>query len=231
MKKMIFLGWLVVFLPAMVSAQEKIDAPLWNVGDKWVFTLGNMEVVNADPNSYSVNFSNDTCILENQGFKAILFAKSNLNRVGTLEGGKRKEYTTGLRRILNFPLSIGTQWKDEYSGKKLGELLGFSESYTETFTVSGWEDLEIKAGKFRAIRLDYQQVTTNSPSRYASVPFERKSVFWYSPAAKYFIKCQYDKSYPDVIKDWEMVSFKGKKQSAFKRTRGTIKLAEIKQLT
>jgi hypothetical protein len=42
-----FLGLLVVFLPAMVSAQEKIEAPVWNVGDKRAFTCdGGIEVIN-----------------------------------------------------------------------------------------------------------------------------------------------------------------------------------------
>jgi len=47
---MIFLGWLIVFIPAMLFAQEKVEASVWNVGDKWVFTQGNIEVVGADKN-------------------------------------------------------------------------------------------------------------------------------------------------------------------------------------
>jgi hypothetical protein len=34
MKKMMLLGWLVAFLPAMVVAQEKIDAPIMG---RWVY--------------------------------------------------------------------------------------------------------------------------------------------------------------------------------------------------
>jgi hypothetical protein len=40
---------------------------------------------------------------------------------------------------------------------------------------------------------------------------EMKSIFWYSPAVKYLIKGQHDKSYPDEVKDWELFSFKCKK--------------------
>ena len=47
MKKIILLAWLVVFLPAMVFAQEKIEASVWNVGDKRAFTCdGGIEVIN-----------------------------------------------------------------------------------------------------------------------------------------------------------------------------------------
>ena len=212
MKKMIFLGWLILFLATSLYAQEKIEAPVWNVGDKWVFTQGSLEVVNADQNSYGAKFSNDTCVLENQGVSTILFEKSTLNRVGVLERTKRKGYTMGLRKILNFPLNIGKQWKDEYSGKRLGGLHSdVVESYTEVFTVLGWEALEVRAGKFKAIKLEYKHIMTYSPSPFASVPLERKSIFWYSPAVKYFIKCQYDKSYPDEVKDWELTSLRVKK--------------------
>jgi hypothetical protein len=212
MRKITFILWIFLLFPAITLAQENVEAPVWNIGDKWVFTSGNIEVVNADQNNYTANFSNDTCMFQKQGFKAILFQKLTLNRIGVLERGKQKEYSMGLRRILNFPLSIGKQWKDEYSGEQLGGMhSGISESYTENFTILGWEDLEIKAGKFRAIKLEYKHILTYSGNRWVTVPLERKSIFWYSPAVKYFIKCQYDKSYPDEYKNWELSSFKGKK--------------------
>jgi len=212
MRKIIVLLGIFLFFPSITWAQEKVEAPVWNVGDKWVFTQGNIECVDSDQNSYGMKFSNDTCALENQGFNTILFDKSTLNRIGVLEKGKHKKYTMGLRKILNFPFNMGKQWKDEYSGKRLGGLhLDVVESYTEAFTILGWEALEVRGGKFRAIKLEYKHIMTYSPSPFASVPLERKSIFWYSPAVKYFIKCQYDKSYPDEVKDWELTSFKGKK--------------------
>jgi hypothetical protein len=213
MRKITFVLWLFLLFPSITWAQEKVEAPVWNVGDKWVFTQGNIECVDGDQNSYGMKFSNDTCALENQGFNTILFDKSTLNRIGVLELGKQKGYTMGLRRILNFPFNIGKQWKDGYTGKRLvGELKGtLNDSYDEVFTVLGWETLEVRAGKFRAIKLEYKHILTFSQSRFTSFPFERKSIYWYSPAVKYFIKCQYDKSYPDEVKDWELASFKGKK--------------------
>ena len=40
MKKMAFGGCLILFLAPMVYAQEKIEAPVWYVGDKWAFDRG-----------------------------------------------------------------------------------------------------------------------------------------------------------------------------------------------
>ena len=46
---MAFSALLILFLPAVVFAQEKVEAPVWNVGDKWVFTGGaSIEVIKAD---------------------------------------------------------------------------------------------------------------------------------------------------------------------------------------
>ena len=68
MKKIAFLvGCLILFVAPTVFAQEKVEAPVWNVGDKWVFTQGNIEVVGIDQNSYTLNFSKDTCRVENLG--------------------------------------------------------------------------------------------------------------------------------------------------------------------
>ena len=37
MKRMIFLGCLVLFSSTMLSAQERIEAPVWKMGEKWTF--------------------------------------------------------------------------------------------------------------------------------------------------------------------------------------------------
>ena len=97
-----------MFLPTMVFAQEKIEAPVWNAGDKWTFTNdGNIEVVKADQSGYILKFSEGKCVFESQGCNTILFEKSTLNRINTVEGDKRKKYTMGLKKILNFPYTPG----------------------------------------------------------------------------------------------------------------------------
>jgi len=211
MKKMVFLALLIVLLPAMVFAQEKVEAPVWNVGDKWVFTQGNIEVQGADKDGYTLNFSKDTCILENREFQKIIFEKSTLNRVYTLKGDKREKYAGGIRKILNFPFNPGKQWQDSFYGKPLtGFLAGrVNQDYSESFNILGWEDVQVSAGNFKALRLEYKVKNTNPGSMgYGSEGWIR---YWYFPGAKYFIKCQYDKDYFAGEKDWELTSFSLKK--------------------
>jgi hypothetical protein len=71
--------------------------------------------------------------------------------------------------------------------------------------------LEVRAGKFRAVKLEHKNIITASMSPFMPLGVEMKSMYWYSPAVKYLIKCQYDKSYPDEAKDWELTSYKVKK--------------------
>jgi len=223
MKKMIFLGWLIVFLPAMVLAQEKVEAPVWNVGDKWVFTGGGtIEVLKVDQNGYVVKFSDTICIFEGQGFNTIIFDKSTLQRTHTLKGDKISKYAIGLKNVFNFPLNLGKQWKHAYSAKPIitkGYITGGGIpilDYYENIKIFRWEEVEVKAGRFRTLKIelvhghkDYQMGLFPRPG------FEFKNYYWYSPGVKYFVKCQYDpeslKQFSGELFNWELISFQLKK--------------------
>jgi len=200
MKKIIFLLWIFFWVPSITWAQEKVEAPVWNVGDKWVFTQGNIEVVGSDQNSYTLNFSKDTCRVENKG--QIIFDKSTLNRIYAIMEDKRKEYTFLQRRILNFPLNLGKEWEDTCTFQpSAGPLKGITINASEAFKVLGWEDIKVQAGNFKTIKL--QHAIENRTTKTSG-----KSIYWYAPEVKYFVKCQYDKDYFLGVNDWELASFK-----------------------
>ena len=201
-----------MFLPAIVFAQEKVEAPVWNAGDKWIFTQGNIEVLSAEQNSYTLNFSDDICIYETHGLNLIICDKFTLNRIYAMEGNKRKRYTWGRARILNFPIFVGKKWKSAFSATALGGLASkFREvcDYYESFRVLGWEDIDVPAGKFKTVKMEYIQETyrcTWAPG----VDLKRKPLYWYSPDAKYFVRAKYDYQ-SKIVKDWDLESFKLKK--------------------
>ena len=222
MSKMIFILWVLFLSPSITWAQEKVNSPVWNVGDKWVFTQGNNEVIGADKKSYAVNFSKDTCILENVGFETIIFEKSTLNRIYVLKGDIREKYTMGLKNIFNFPFRPGSQWKHAYSAKPIltkGYLTGRgipTLDYYENIRILGWEDIEVKAGKFRALKIEFISGHKESTGggTYPTPAYEEKGYYWYSPDVKYFVKRQYDKVSIDAHKEifnWELTSFQLKK--------------------
>jgi len=109
-RKIICLLWIFLLFPSITWAEEKVEAPVWNVGDKWFFTQGNIEVVGSDQNSYTLTFSKATCRAENKGLEKIMFDKLTLNRIYALMDDKREKYAYTQRRILNFPFNPGKKW-------------------------------------------------------------------------------------------------------------------------
>jgi len=216
MKKMIFLAWLLAVLPVMVFAQEKIEAPVWNVGDKWVFDReGPMEVIGCDARWYSVKFSEGIFPKDASGIA--VFERTTLNVKYLLEKDKRKDYRGFRKKILNFPLTLGKQWKDLFQQDELSAMAQVAAEYKETFRVLGWEEVQVRAGKFKAIKLEYKiEKSMRIVSGWS--PFgESKAWYWYSPEVKNFVKCQYEKVYIEGIdekgarRDWELVSYELKK--------------------
>jgi hypothetical protein len=216
MKKMIFLASLIVFLSATVFAQEKIEAPVWNVGDKWAFDQGGpMEVVKCDGHCYLVMFSGKTFPQAASGVAVI--ERSTLNITHVMDGNNSKKYSDIRKKILNFPLTIGKEWKDLYQRNEPGiDGIAFVE-YIETFRVLGWEEVAVRAGKFKAVKVEYRLEPYEWSSLGCFSRPESKAVDWYSPEAKNLVKCRYEKGYSEgsreaaARKDWELVSYELKK--------------------
>jgi hypothetical protein len=200
MKKMVLLSLLVLFIPAIGYGQGKVEAPVWNVGDKWVLSDDLViTVANADAESYAVKYQTA------RGDITFICEKSSLNRVSYMSKDRRIKFEGRNKRLFNFPLEIGKTWKDQYISKTTA--LGSQEmTYLETFTVVGWEEIAVQAGKFKALKLEYKQETVGQT---AGRPKEGKAWYWYSPDVKYIVKCQYEKTdYWDPNNDWELFSFK-----------------------
>jgi hypothetical protein len=200
MRKVILLSFLVLSLSAGVYGQEKVEAPVWTVGDKWVLSDDLViTVVNADGQNYTLKYQTA------RGDMMFISDKTSLNRLSFLSKDKPIKYEGRNKRLFNFPLSIGKVWKDQYITKTTA--LGSQEmTYLETFTVLGWEEIAVQAGKFKALKLEYKQETVG---QIAGRPKEGKAWYWYSPDAKYMVKYQCEKSdYWDAIYDWELASFK-----------------------
>ena len=197
MKKVILLSFLALFIPALVFGQNKIETPVWNMGDKWKLTEDvTIMVVKADESSYAVKY------LTAGGESILIFEKSSVNRLYVMDKDKRIPYEGRNKRLFNFPLDIGKSWKDKFISK--GALKEYT--YLETFTVLGWEDIVVQAGKFKTVKIEYKQANADEPAK------EGKLWYWYSPDVKYMVKCQYGKGdYWDAIYDWELTSFELKK--------------------
>lgn len=206
MKKILFLVSLILFLPLIVWGQEKIETPIWKVGDKWIFTSQGIakcevEVVGADESTYTVKFSH--CLFDRTPSK-IIFEKSSLNRIYTLEGNERSKYDGGRRRLFNFPLFKGKKWgEDTFSSMPIynPQAPQIERNYAETFQALGWEDVEVPAGKFKAVKIKYIQLVIGGLAA-------GNGYFWYVPEVKYFVKYQNDNDYWKAGYDMQLTSFR-----------------------
>ena len=70
----------------------------------------------------------------------------------------------------------------------------------ETYQVLGWEDVEVPAGRFRAMKIKYIQ-------RIIAGTSAGNAFFWYAPEVKYFVKYQNDKDCWKTGHDMELISF------------------------
>ncbi len=201
MKRIMLLSFLFLWIPGVLNGQDKVQPPAWNTGDKWSLTEGvTIMVAKADENTYSVKY------LTSGRESVLVYEKSSLNRLYSMEKDRKIPYEGRNKRLFNFPLDIGKSWNDTFTSKE-----GLQEyTYLETFTVIGWEDIEVQAGKFRAVKLEYKQA--RDEGRSAPGAREGKVWYWYSPEVKYMVKCQYERNrYWDAFYDWELISFELKK--------------------
>jgi len=89
--------------------------------------------------------------------------------------------------------------------------------HQETFRILGWEEVEVRAGKFKAIKVEYKIETSTRRGTGWTPRGESKAWYWYSPEVKNFVKCQYEKGYIEGIdergarENWELVSYELKK--------------------
>lgn len=200
MKRIILLSFLVLSFPFIVYGQDRIEAPVWNVGDSWNLSDDVMiTVVNADQEGYTVKY------ITPRWQASTICEKRSLNRLYYVDRDQRTKYEGRNKRLFNFPLAIGKTWKDQYTTKSAAPA-SQEVTYIETFTVLSWEEVAIQAGKFKALKLEYKQETVGQSG---GRPKEGKAWYWYSPDVKYMVKCQYEKTnYWGAINDWELISFR-----------------------
>lgn len=98
-------------------------------------------------------------------------------------------------RFYDFPLEVKKTWRFQPQGWFRGNVY----RYTVDATVSAYEDVKTKAGRFKAYKIDYDwTVHTNFGD------FRWTSVLWYAPDVKQSVKFT---STSRTAQEWELVSY------------------------
>ena len=187
MKKIFFLGWLLLLFPIIASAQEKIEAPVWNVGDKWTYKGATGKTWTNEVEE----IKDDVFILKLSGRRNLVaYDKKTMNHKYLLgKDGRQVESEDATRKLLNFPLHVGKKWTDityHYplpdTQKRTGKAL-----FNEDFKIEGIEEVLTAAGTFEAYRIYFEH--SNRKARASG--WIR---YWYSPEAKTWVKREAEKS-------------------------------------
>jgi len=203
MKKIVILGCLILFLVPPIWAQEKAEAPVWKVGDKWTYkTDTGVELTNE-----TIGDEKDLFITARSDKVTLHYDKKDMSCVKAIRDGKEDKAEGGrLKNFYNFPLFSGKKWTSRY--------LIYNPAYRmdndilAEYSVVGVEDVEVPAGKFKAFKVTVKlNITVLGPRQRQ---FFGAFYYWWAPDVRGLIKYETDgNSIWEVAKfrKYELVSF------------------------
>jgi len=214
MRRLLIVATLLL-LPVSVMA-ESIDAPTVKAGDSWVYRVTTEHGPQGwaqHEDDFSVEHVDASTI-----FLSVKPSGSQREPVEQLAGAdwSRSRDINGKQQVVNrpfaFPLEVGKKWELKYTEANPNRQ-HLSETFDTGYSVVGWEDIEVPAGKFKALKIEAegnwtavlapmnqvaaQGVTTASGSAMLvqnnrvtphTTSGRTYKAFWYVPGVKRFVK-------------------------------------------
>ena len=181
------LALLLVAIPILSAGQSdaRIVKPEIRVGDSWTYRSTNV----LEPGTYEqetrVSFINDKVILlvstrKSDGKEFDSSWTTDWNPVSSYTGFTYRPH--GL--VFRFPMHVGDAygWKYEILRPRANTVVNVT---TGKAKVVGWDTVEVPAGKFRAIKVELENIVQPSDG---SRLFEWQATFWYVPDVRRWVK-------------------------------------------
>lgn len=182
MKKIIILGFLFLFLASQTWSQEKCEAPVWKVGDKWT----HKDATGATFTSEVVDIQQDVFVLKSQAFQSLLaFDKKTLNLKFLIGEGGQKMLPKMGRKLYNFPLFVGKKWTESYSSTSTRAQRTID--IVCDYTIENIVEVKTPAGTFKTYVI-YLKQGVRDIGKYGWARY------WYSPEVKTWIKRELEKT-------------------------------------
>jgi len=207
MKKIaIFIAVFILMGGGFTSAQEKIDAPIWNAGDKWAYKTADgkkftNEVVKVDDEFFVVRMGGSPYLN--------VYDKKTMNITKWIDSSGTEAPASALN-IYDFPLFVGKNWGGQILPSGATRVGGQASRWEYSFKVEDREEINTIAGSFKAYRL-YCKHSNLGPRAIPGGWIK----FWYSPEAKAWVKRVAEKSRyfqgTQFENDIELVSYQLKK--------------------
>lgn len=208
MKKMVLIGFVILFLAPIAFSQERIDnPPEYKVGDtwKWKWTKGR------EGHSWSnkVIEVKENEIVAETGRKNILFLDRQYNVLKVINPkGEDVTHNFWWERwfwFKEFPLYYGKKWNQTQKGGFFDFTRGirFEQDYDISYEVEGFEKVSVRAGAFNAARIRMTLLTEDETGR---GKITLKVNLWYSPEVKNYVKGEWPFSW-HWMPAWRDVAF------------------------
>jgi len=209
MRNLIIFSFLTLLLTPMALAQDRSEAPVWNVGDKWTYK----DSTGTTYTNEVLDVKEDVFVLKYQGLQNPAgFDKRTMNikfLIGT--GGNKildTESLIFLKKLFDFPIFVGKQWTDSYD-LTLRAPGGRPVPLPQTlaYKIENLAEVSTTAGTFKTYIIYLNQRSTRTGNN----GWIRH---WYSPEAKTWIKREIEKTNfwaPLKMYDSELISYELKK--------------------
>lgn len=202
----VLLAW-----PAIGMAQTDAPMPRPEVkpGDSWTYRRTELESGKVTGRSTSrVVFANDKVIqvvvVRGKGEEEIDETyTADWNAIALAGGGNFNPHVGTFR----FPLVPGASWPANFENT-IPRLGAFQVKHERTVKVVGWEEVEVPAGKFRALKIE---VTGSFQRIDRAISGSAKTLIWYVPGVKRWVKWIYEDSTFRGRNNWwslELVEYK-----------------------
>ena len=180
----------------------KPDAPIWSINDSWGY-------VNAEGGAWEikvVKIEGNLFVVKNTGDDSLLgIDKGSLQaKVYMTAKGKRSRDTELGDFQFKFPLEINKEWGQMITAvQPLGHMPG---NFSNSYRVIANEDITVRAGTFRAFKIELRQVfVSGTRADYSS----KNAYIWYSPEIKKEVKVLYEGyNWGNKAKSYELTSYK-----------------------
>lgn len=185
MKKLIIIC-LALLLTPMALAQDRCEAPVWNVGDKWTYK-------DATGKTYTnkvVDVKEDVFVMKFEQLQSpvALDRKTMNSKFFIATNGDKILDTTPYRKLFDFPIFVGKKWTDSVSVMPKSRLAyPVPITMSIAFKIENIVEVKTPAGTFKTYVIYLNQ-------RNLSKGANGWMRYWYSPEAKTWVNREIQKT-------------------------------------
>lgn len=180
---------------AFAQSPAQVERPEFVIGDRWVSRQVDLHS-DEEVNKWELKV---TGLHEDSvQFAGVTLANKDASKVGKSYKTSASRSTLTIPNSLvvegkevkfDFPLEVGKTWKYDYKNAR-SDGKGYIAHSAEA-KVDGWEDVEVPAGKFKALKVTHYIFYSNVNASGRTTNRATQKNYWYSPEVKREVKYEF----------------------------------------